>query len=277
MFKNILQTEWLKVKNYRAFWLLMSVTAISYPGINSIVYFSYDDITSGKTQGGAIAKMILGNPFKFPETFHTTAYLSSFFTFIPAIVVIMLITNEYTFKTHRQNIIDGWQKKTFIWGKFISVALVTLIVTFFYMLVAITLGILATKTYTLSVIFGESKYILLFAFQVFNQLSIAFLIGLLIRKAFIAYGIFIFYSFIVENIVVAYLKLKAVKYGQDFGRFLPMEISDRMIPVPAFIGKFDEAGYKAANVAISTHCVYTLGLTILIWVVSFIIFKKRDL
>lgn len=277
MFKNILQTEWLKVKNYRAFWLLMSVTAISYPGINSIVYFSYDDITSGKTQGGAIAKMILGNPFNFPETFHTTAYLSSFFTFIPAIVVIMLITNEYTFKTHRQNIIDGWQKKTFIWGKFISVALVTLIVTFFYMLVAITLGVLATKTYTLSVIFGQSKYIFLFAFQVFNQLSIAFLIGLLIRKAFIAYGIFIFYSFIVENIVVAFLKLKAVKYGQDFGRFLPMEISDRMIPVPAFLGKFDEAGYKAANAAINTHCVYTVGLTILIWVLSFIIFKKRDL
>ena len=277
MFKNILQTEWLKVKNYRAFWLLMSVTAISYPGINSIVYFTYDDITKGKTQGGAIAKMILGNPFNFPETFHTTAYLSSFFTFIPAIVVIMLITNEYTFKTHRQNIIDGWQKKTFIWGKFISVALVTLIVTLFYMLVAITLGILATKTYTLSVIFDQSKYIFLFAFQVFNQLSIAFLIGLLIRKAFIAYGIFIFYSFIVENIVVAFLKLKAVKYGQDFGRFLPMEISDRMIPVPAFIGKFDEAGYKAANAAISRHCIYTLGLSILIWVLSFIIFKKRDL
>jgi len=277
MFKNILQTEWLKVKNYRAFWLLMSVTAISYPGINSIVYFTYDDITKGKTQGGAIAKMILGNPFNFPETFHTTAYLSSFFTFIPAIVVIMLITNEYTFKTHRQNIIDGWQKKTFIWGKFISVALVTLIVTLFYMLVAITLGILATKTYTLSVIFDQSKYIFLFAFQVFNQLSIAFLIGLLIRKAFIAYGIFIFYSFIVENIGVAFLKLKAVKYGQDFGRFLPMEISDRMIPVPAFLGKFDEAGYKAANAAISTHCVYTVGLTIVIWVLSFIIFKKRDL
>jgi ABC-type transport system involved in multi-copper enzyme maturation permease subunit len=277
MFKNILQTEWLKVKNYRAFWLLMSVTAISYPGINSIVYFTYDDITKGKTQGGAIAKMILGNPFNFPETFHTTAYLSSFFTFIPAIVVIMLITNEYTFKTHRQNIIDGWQKKTFIWGKFISVALVTLIVTLFYMLVAITLGILATKTYTLSVIFDQSKYIFLFAFQVFNQLSIAFLIGLLIRKAFIAYGIFIFYSFIIENIGVAFLKLKAVKYGQDFGRFLPMEISDRMIPVPAFLGKFDEAGYKTANAAISTHCVYTVGLTILIWVLSFIIFKKRDL
>jgi ABC-type transport system involved in multi-copper enzyme maturation permease subunit len=277
MLKNILQTEWLKVKNYTAFWLLISVAAISYPGINAIVYFTYDDITKGKTQGGAIAKMILGNPFNFPETFHTTAYLSSFFTFIPAIVVIMLITNEYTFKTHRQNIIDGWQKKTFIWGKFVSVALVTFIVSLFFMLVAIILGILATKTYTLAGIFGQSKYILLFSLQVFYQLSIAFLIGLLIRKAFIAYGIFIFYSFIVENIMVAFFKLKAVKFGQDFGRLLPMEISDRMIPVPAFLGKFDEAGYKAANAAVNTHVLYTIILTFLIWFLSFTLFKKRDL
>ena len=29
----ILKTEWLKLKNYRAFWLLLAVTAISYPGI----------------------------------------------------------------------------------------------------------------------------------------------------------------------------------------------------------------------------------------------------
>jgi ABC-2 type transport system permease protein len=111
MIKNILQTEWLKVKNYRAFWLLLMVTAISYPGINGVAYYAFMDSIDAKSQSGQLVKMLLGNPFAFPQTFHTTAYLSSFFTFIPAIVVIMMITNEYMFKTHRQNIIDGWKKK----------------------------------------------------------------------------------------------------------------------------------------------------------------------
>ena len=277
MIKNIIQTEWLKVKNYRAFWLLLSVTAISYPGINAIVYYAYENFTKPKTQGGTLAKMILGNPFTFPETFHTTAFLSSFFTFIPAIVVIMLITNEYAFKTHRQNIIDGWQKKTFVLGKLFSVGMITVIVTLFFILVATTLGIMATKEYNTNIIFSQSKYIYLFSLQVFYQLSVAFLLGLLIRKAFIAYGLFIFYSFILENILTGILKLKAVKFGQDYGRFLPLEISDRMIPVPAFFSKFDEAGYKAANDAINTHIAYTIILCIVVWAISFLIFKKRDL
>ncbi len=129
MFQNIIKTEWLKLKNYLSFWLLLLATAVSYPGINAIVYFGYDESTKPKNQSGQLLKMLLGNPFHFPEVYHTTAYLSSFFTFIPAIVVIMLITNEYQFRTHRQNIIDGWQKNTFIWGKFISVVLVSVLVT----------------------------------------------------------------------------------------------------------------------------------------------------
>ena len=44
-FQNIIRTEWLKLKNYLAFWLLLLATAVSYPGINAIVYFGYDEST----------------------------------------------------------------------------------------------------------------------------------------------------------------------------------------------------------------------------------------
>ena len=277
MIKNILQTEWLKVKNYRAFWLLLSVTAISYPGINGVAYYAFKDSIDAKSQSGQLVKMLLGNPFAFPQTFHTTAYLSSFFTFIPAIVVIMLITNEYMFKTHRQNIIDGWKKNTFVWGKMLSVLFITLIVTLFYIAVAVVIGTIATKDFNNAQLFDQSQYILLFFLQVFCQLSIAFLLGLLIRKAFIAYGIYIFYTFILENILGGFFKLKAKKWGIDFGHYLPFEISDRLIPLPPFIGKFNEAENKLAIAAVNNHVMYTLILTAAVWVFSFYIFKKRDL
>jgi hypothetical protein len=277
MIKNIFQTEWLKVKNYRAFWVLLSITAISFPGVNAIAYFAFKNAAEGPSQGGQLMKMLLGNPFAFPQTFHTTAYLSSFFAFIPAVVVIMLITNEFQFKTHRQNIIDGWQKHTFIWGKFISVLLITLLVTVFYLAVASTLGFIATKEVKSAVLYEKAYFILLFSLQLFSQLSVAFLLGLLIRKAFIAYGIFIFYTFIIENILVGIFKLKAKKLGYDYGHFLPFEISDRLIPVPPAIGKFNEADYKMAMDAIEQHVYYSLIITILIWVMAFLIYKKRDI
>ncbi len=277
MISNIIKTEWLKLKHYRAFWLLLFVTAISYPGINGIAYYAFMDSIDAKSQSGQLVKMLLGNPFAFPQSFHTTAYLSSFFTFIPAIVVIMLITNEYLFKTHRQNIIDGWKKNTFIWGKFISVVLVALIVTIFYLAVACFIGILATKEMSGVNVFEKVHYIGLFSLQVFCQLSMAFLLGLLIRKAFIAYGIYIFYSFILENILSGFFRLKSKKWGVDYGHYLPFEISDRLIPLPPSIGKFNAADNQLAIAAINNHVVYTLLLTAFVWLLSFYIFKKRDL
>jgi ABC-2 type transport system permease protein len=277
MILNIIKTEWLKVKHYKAFWVLLSVTAISYPGINGIAYYAFMDSIDAKSQSGQLVKMLLGNPFAFPQSFHTSAYLSSFFTFIPAIVVIMLITNEYMFKTHRQNIIDGWKKNNFIWGKFISVLLITLIVTLFYFAVAGIIGTIATKEMEGISMFEKANYIGLFSLQVFCQLSIAFLLGLLIRKAFIAYGIYIFYSFILENILSGLFRLKSKKWGIDYGHYLPFEISDRLIPLPPSIGKFNEADNKLAIAAIDSHVVYTLVLTFFVWLLSFYIFKKRDL
>jgi ABC-type transport system involved in multi-copper enzyme maturation permease subunit len=277
MISNIIKTEWLKLKHYKAFWLLLSVTAISYPGINGIAYYAFKDSIDAKSQSGQLVKMLLGNPFAFPQSFHTTAYLSSFFTFIPAIVVIMLVTNEYLFKTHRQNIIDGWKKNTFIWGKFISVVLVTLIVTIFYLAVACFIGILATKEMSGVNVLEKANYIGLFSLQVFCQLSIAFLLGLLIRKAFIAYGIYIFYSFILENILSGFFRLKSKKWGVDYGHYLPFEISDRLIPLPPSLGKFNAADYELAVAAIDNHVVYTVLLTAFVWLISFYIFKKRDL
>ncbi|MFM7222469.1 MAG: ABC transporter permease [Bacteroidota bacterium] len=278
MFLHIIKTEWLKLKNYLAFWLLLLATAISYPGINAIVYFGYDETTKPKNQSGQLLKMLLGNPFHFPEVYHTTAFLSSFFTFIPAIVVIMLITNEYQFITHRQNIIDGWQKPTFIWGKFISVLLIAIMVSLFFFAVATVIGFIATPDVTKVELFAKGKYIGLFFLQIFTQLSFAFLLGLLVRKAFIAYGLFIFYGMIVENIAVAFFKLKTAKFdGVDYGQFLPFEISDRLIPIPPFIGRFNEADYKIALSAVDKHIIYSLVFLVFTWVLSFYIFKKRDL
>lgn len=276
-FQNIIRTEWLKLKNYLAFWLLLLATAVSYPGINAIVYFGYDESTKPENQSGQLLKMLLGNPFHFPEVYHTTAYLSSFFTFIPAIVVIMLITNEYQFKTHRQNIIDGWQKQTFVWGKFISVLLISILVTLFFFAVATGIGFIATPDISTVSLFTKGKYIGLFFLQIFTQLSFAFLLGILVRKAFIAYGIFIFYGMIVENIAGAVFKLKTQKFGFDYGQFLPLEISDRLIPIPAFIGRLNEADYKVALAAVDKHIIYSMVFLLLTWVLSFYTFKKRDL
>lgn len=270
--KNIIRTEWLKIKGYKAFWIVLGMTALSYPGINYMFWRIYQDIAKDQKQAAQLVKMLIGNPFAFPEIFHTSAFFSSGFVFIPAIVVIMLITNEYTYKTNRQNIIDGWSRNQFMIGKFIDVFIVTLMVSILFTIVSFGVGYIATET-TVADPFKEWWYIPTFALQTLAQLSIAFFIGFVVKRAFIALSVFVFYFIILENAAVGYLKFKM----HDIGRFLPFELSDRMIPRPAFMSRFNPEGYKKSLTEITPHTGYTVLLLIVIWGLCFWINKKRDL
>ncbi len=269
---TLIRTEWLKMKKYKAFWWILGITALSYPGINYIFYMVYDNIVHQQSQAGQVAKMIIGNPFSFPEAWHTVAYTSSIFIFIPAVIIIMFVSNEYSFRTHRQNIIDGWSRSQFVTSKLIDVLIVSAIITLLYGVVALVTGF-ANQERLIRDTWGMSYYTGLFALQTFAQLSIAFLIGFLVRKAFIALGIFLFYFIIFEPIIVGLLRV----YGKDAGRFMPLEISDRIIPVPAFIGKINKVSYDKSLAAIQEHVLLTVLLTAIIWLICYRINNKRDL
>ena len=273
--RSLINIEWLKIKKYPAFWWMLGIVALTYPGINAMTYYGYLKATTGKEMTNNIAKMFLGNPFAFPETWHSVAYFSSFFILLPSILVIMLVTNEYTFKTHRQNIIDGWSRSQFITSKLFDVLIVAVIVTLVYIVVAAGFGFYADSTTSFQWN-QQLQYIPLFLLQTISQLSIAFLLGYLIKKAFIALGLFLFYYLVIENIAATYAQFKL----NDIGRFLPFEISDRLIPRPAFFSRFGKdakASYDHAISLIPEHIVYTILLTTGIWLICYAVHKRRDL
>lgn len=271
---NLLRTEWLKMRRYTAFWLLLGICLLSYPGINYIFLNVFDTVLTQKNGAGQMMAMLLGDPFSFPEVWHTTAFFSSVFIFIPSVLVIMLITNEFSYKTHRQNIIDGWNRNQFMTAKVLDVALITLLLTLALSLTAFVIGIQDSPNPSTNT-FDKFYYIGLFALQTFSQLSIAFLIGLILRKSFIALGVFLFYGLILEPSFVGIFKYKWLK--NDLGRFFPMEISDRLIPPPTFMVNLDADSYRESLNAIKYHSAYTALVILLTWALAFWIYKKRDL
>jgi hypothetical protein len=270
---HILKTEWLKIKNYPAFWWVFGITALTYPGINYMFLYVYYDISREKSAAGKVVKALMGNPFSLPEGWRTMAFFSSFFVYIPAIVVIMLITNEYTYRTSRQNIIDGWGRKDFMLAKMIDVLLLSIIVTLLYGVFALIIGLTNTDVSAAGK-WDLTYYIGLFFLQTVCQLSIAFTVGMLLRKAFIALAVFTFYSIIVEEIAVDFLKYK---YNNNIGEFFPIEISDRLLTRPIFISKFNEAAYQQSLDAVKYHVLYSIILLILTWLFCFWLNNKRDL
>jgi hypothetical protein len=249
---------------------MTGIVALAYPGINYMIYEGgYRDQIKHNPDFGPILKM-LPNPFTFPEVWHTVAYISSFFLFIPSVVVIMFITNEYTYKTHRQNVIDGWSRKQFMISKMIDVLLVSLLATLLYFIVALIIGYSAGESTGSK--WEETQYIGLFFLQTFSQLSIAFLVAFLVRKAFIALGIFLFYFFPLEPIIVGVAR---DRWG-DFGRYMPLEISDRLIPFPRFMIRNTDQWNELMSQA-NIHIFYPMILIGLTWGLCFWLNSKRDL
>jgi ABC-type transport system involved in multi-copper enzyme maturation permease subunit len=273
--KNLIKIEWLKIKKYPAFWGMLVIVLLTYPGINGMVYYGYKDFVKSKDALNQAVRLFVGNPFAFPETWHSVAYLSSFFVLLPAILVIMLITNEYNYKTHRQNIIDGWSRTQFLYSKLIGVSIISLIVTLVYCIVAICFGIYAD-----SISWGrwaeQLEYIPLFFLQTFAQLSIAFLMGYLVKKAFIALGIFLFYYLILENIAVGLLMWKKI----PIDRFLPVRMSNKLLIKPAFqraFGAAAKADYELQLSLVPQQVLLTIAFTAIIWFICYRVNKKRDI
>ncbi len=271
----LIKIEWLKLKKYPAFWWMLGIVALTYPAINLMFSAVFDSMSKGKGMESQLAKMLLGNPFAFPEVWHSVAYFSSWFIMIPAILVIMIIANEYTYKTNRQNIIDGWTRNEFVTSKLFDVLIIAGVTTLAYALVALSFGFSYSSEIEKTRWSEQLQYIPLFLLQSFAQLTIAFLLGFLIKRSFIALGIFLFYSVLVEPLTVQYLT-----YGAKLPKvaaFFPLEISDKLIPPAAFMGKFNEVAYKQSLNDINIHIAFTALLTAGIWWLCYSLYSKRDL
>lgn len=268
---QLLKIEWLKIKSYPAFWWILGITAFSYVAASYAMVGFYHQL-SNNPQMGKTTQMLLGNPFSFKEVWHTIAYISSLFIIIPSLVVIMLITNEYTFKTHRQNVIEGWSRRQFLTGKLLDIAVVSLLITLIYAGACLVIGFSNTTATDFT---GNSKtyFIGYFFLQTFSQLSIAFVIGFLVRKSFMALGIFIFSIAILEPMLTWLFS----KYDMVIGYFLPFEISDQMIPPPTFMAKMNPKAYELAMNSTGQYFFYTLVFSFILWLFCFRINAKRDL
>ena len=219
---QLLKVEWMKVKNYRTFWILSALYMVSIFGVNYIVY----QIQDARPKKNDMANMLIGTPpFQFPEVWESVGYVSSFLLFIPGLLMIISFTNEFSFKTHRQNIIDGWSRKQFIAVKMVLTIILALVSTLAVFFTALGFGIYEGGH---NVTFKNIEFMGYFFVQALSYSAVALLFSLLFKRAAIAVGVYFLYAFILENMLAGLLN----RYVNNIGRFLPLESTDNLIPFP---------------------------------------------
>ena len=213
----------MKIRNYRSFWILLAITIVSIPAFNYMLFnVMHNSFPKGRGQ------MILGSPFAFPDVWQTVSWNASTLFLIPAILIITLVTNEFTYKTHRQNIIDGWSRRRFIMNKLIVVLLLSVLITAVVALTGLAFGYLANKLPNGVSAWEQSRFVLFFFIQMISYSLIAFLIAMFVKRAGLAMGVFFIYL-ILEQVAVLILRNT---YNLSGANYFPEEVTDRLIPFP---------------------------------------------
>ena len=220
---HLLKIEWLKVKSYKAFWIFSILYSFAILGINYTGFYVNELAVESLPQ----SQILLGTPYSFPHVWQTVGWMSSWLLYFPGILFIMLLTNEFNFKTHRQNIIDGWTRSQFITVKFVFALIFSAIATFFNFLVALLFGFITTGSHFSFSGFENIGYIFI---QTVAYITFAMFMAVLFRRSGAAIAVFFLFGLIFEWLITAVLNFKMDL--TPIGYFLPLQVTDVMLPIP---------------------------------------------
>lgn len=268
----MIYVEWLKLKHYRPFWVI----AASYPlallaSVLAGMKLEGVVLKEVTEKGGMSAAVAMGrSPFVFPEVWQTLTYLASWFHFLPALLVMLAVTNEFQFRTHRQNLLDGWSRARFFAAKLALVVLICAGATFLVGAVAAGVGFArgsfeGGRLHYLGVFFVQS---LLYGF-------FSLLLAFWLKRGLLSLFAFLMYTQVAEN----FLSWIVGKYALTLSYLAPLGCVDHLIPFPI---KQQAAEKLAAKLHPGMPPESVLLSAAALWMVVFLglswrLFKGQDL
>jgi len=216
---HLLKLEWLKVKNYRAFWIFLALYVIALFSINWTAFQFQGEIKKNNVPVNIF-------PYDFPAVYQTIAWVSSWLLYFPGMLMILVITNEYNYKTHRQNIIDGLTRQQFVIAKILFGLVIALLTTLSCFLIALYFG----SSYRSSFSFNGIEYIGYSFIQTLCYLFVAMILAVFMRRSGLAMAVFFLYGFVFEQLLGNLLDHKILSDG-TLWYYFPLQASDTLIPI----------------------------------------------
>jgi ABC-2 type transport system permease protein len=227
----LLKIEWMKLRNYRTFWIMSLLFTV-------LLTVFYVLVGLGLINMGSNGINILAQAQSFTKVWDDLCFYASWFVIALAILMAIITTNEYQYRTNRQNIIDGWNRVQFYHSKWVILIAISFGTTVFVFLLGLLAGVLSGIS--LSTCFENSQKLIWMFLLTVNYLGFAMTLSFFFKRSGITIGIFMFYSMIAEFIMHGLFVFKFKNLAGDF--FLPLQTSDELLPLG--ISKFMQMGLK---------------------------------
>ena len=271
---RLLKIEWLKLKNYRPFWILMGMyTVFSL----SICFGGMAFLTWLKNQGADFNGF---NPtmlpmYDFPDIWQNLTWLTSLFKIILAFIVIMSINNEINFRIIRQNVIDGFEKKDWLLSKLLLNGVIAGYAVLLIFIGGLITGMIYGHPDSRASMFVNTHFLIAFFFDVFIFLCFAMLLIVATRKGALLIIGLLMYTVAFEPFLAFFLyDFPRLPAGfRPIADFLPVQSLRNLVPFPlkryGLMEVSDSIPIKAVVIA-TGWLIFNIGMTN--WIL-----KRRDL
>jgi ABC-2 type transport system permease protein len=224
--------------------------------------------------------------FNFPYIWHFNTWMAAILKIFLAIVIVSMMANEYSYRTLKQNLIDGLSKKEFVLSKFLTVISYALASTIFVFVISMILGLIFSDYNEIGIIFSDMEYIVAYFIKLTGFFSLCLFLGVLVKRSAFAIGFLVIW-WIIEMIIFLLMKFQFFKdtdIAENVSQFFPLSAMSNLIVEPfTRLGAVQSAASQLGEELTKSYDVQILNLGIvLIWTALFIywsyaILKKRDL
>lgn len=265
----LLKVDLKKLLGYRTFWVVcglyfFTLAFITASGLEFLKWLAslFDNFGSSLN----INRIPL---YHFPDVWQNLAYISGFFKIVLAIMVVISITNEFSYRTIRQNIIDGMSRWEFLQSKILTNLLLSFMSVSMVFIIAFVTGLIYSPEINWDYVFDDLEFFPAYFLEVFTYLSFALMLGILVQRSGLTI-ILLLLSRIIEAPLDAYI---GNHYSWGIVEFFPLQSIGNLIAMPfaryAFQEIQDYVSWKAVAIVVTWMFLFNYF--------SYLKLKKADL
>lgn len=225
---HLLKIEFKKMVSYRTFWVVCGL----YFGIMILTTASGMEFLKWLNSKGAqlfgqgldITRVPL---YHFPDVWQNLTYVSGYFKIMLGIMVVISVTNEFTYRTIRQNIIDGMSRWEFLFSKILMNVLLSLASVVSVFLIGLITGLIYTPDIVFADIFRDLSFFIAYFLEVFSFLSYSLMMGILVQRSGLTIIILL-----ISRFIEFLFKLNIPDSAEGIRNGFPMESISNLVPMP---------------------------------------------
>ena len=226
--------------------------------------------------------------FNFPYIWHFNTFIIALLKIFFAIVIVAMIGNEYSYKTIKQNLIDGMSKGEFLKSKVYTIAAFVGISTLLVFIISLILGGVYSDYNEFQIIFSELEYLLAYAVKLFGLFSFCLFLAILIKRSAFALGFLALWQ-VFEGIAYGLLRWRLSDLipqlsAEQVIKFFPLQSIGNLITEPfTRLSAIQNIADQLGEGFTKDYGVSFLNITVvLVWSALFIwgsysLLKGRDL